>query len=179
MFLPLSRRHLGFLEGTPPIAISVEGSVTGDGDVLCIERIERRGTTFGRNTFEPLVVDLIQIEVMAEDDEAVLLRVKPHVGLKRDRSRGVDTFRDNDRTAAFSRTLVNSRLDSFCSEGYTGVVCSEIQHVEGAVRERRDGYFRHIKRCRLGQRIDVALLGRLVLRRIASTENSCSQQQEC
>ena len=54
MLLPLSRRHFGFLKRSPPVTVAVESTVTGDGDVLCVERIKRRGTALGRNTFEPL-----------------------------------------------------------------------------------------------------------------------------
>ena len=75
MFLPLSRSHLAFLERTPPIAVSGECTVAGDGDVLGVERVERTCAALGRNTFKPLIVNLLQVEVMREYDEAVLLRI--------------------------------------------------------------------------------------------------------
>ena len=64
MFLPLSRRHLGFLERSSPVTVTVEGTVTGDGDILCVTGIERRGAAFGGYSFEPLIEDLVEIEVV-------------------------------------------------------------------------------------------------------------------
>ena len=180
MLLPLSRSHLGFLERSPPIAVAVEGTVTGDGDVLCVERIERAGATLGRDALKPLVVDLIQIEVVRENDETVLLRIESHVGLERERRGRVDSFRDDDRSASGFCASIDSRLDGFSRECYTGVVRSEIEHVKGAIRKVGHCHFGHVEGSGFGQAIDVALLRRLVLRRFrTSAHNSCGKQQEC
>ena len=136
VFLPLRRCHFAFLEGTPPIAVTVESAVTGNGYVLCVKGIERRGATFGRDAFEPLIVDLIEIEVVREDDKRVLFGVETDVRCEGDRSGGVETFRDDDGTASGSRTLVNGLLDCSRSEFYAGVVCPVVQHVIRATRER-------------------------------------------
>ena len=100
MFLPLCGRHLGFLDRSPPIAVAVEGAMTGDGDVLGVECVERGGAALGRDTFEPDVVDIIEVEVVAEDDETVLLCVEADVRFEGDRAGGVETFGDDDRSAA-------------------------------------------------------------------------------
>jgi hypothetical protein len=41
VFLPLTRSHFAFLERTPPIAVSVESTETGDSDVLCVACVKR------------------------------------------------------------------------------------------------------------------------------------------
>ena len=168
VFLPLSRRHLGFLERSPPIAVTIEGTVSGDGDVLSVERIKRAGTPFGGDAFEPLVVDLVEVQVVAELYEAVLLRIEPHIGFERDRSGGVKTFGEDHRTTSYCRASINSVLNRFGCEHYTGVVGSKVQHIESAVREGGYLHLRHVERRGFGQAIDVALLGRLVLRRCTS-----------
>ena len=163
VFLPLTRSHLGFLKRTPPVAVAVEGSKAGDGDVLCVARIERRCAALGRDAFEPLVVDLIEVEIVAEDDERVLLGEETDVGLEGNRSGGVDTFGDDDRSAAGCRTLVDGFLDGLGSQSDTGVVGSVVEDVKRAVRERRHRHFRHLKGSQFGQGIDVLFAGCLVL----------------
>ena len=178
VFLPLARSHLAFLERTPPVAVAVERTMAGDGDILCAARIERRGATLGRNTLEPLVVDLIEVQIMAEDYETVRLGIETDVGFEGERAGGVDTCRNNHCSASGGCTFVDGFLDGLGSQRYARWIGSEIQHIECAARKRRYFHFRHLEGRRFGQPVDVALFGRLILRRrSASAQNGCYKQQ--
>ena len=111
VFLPLSGSHLALLQRSPPVAVAVEGAMTGDGDILRAACIQRTGAALGGNALEPLVIDLIQVQIVAEDDKTILLRVQTYIGFERERRRRVDTGRDNYRTASCLRTFVNGFLD--------------------------------------------------------------------
>ena len=164
VFLPLVLRHLALLERAPPIAVSVKSTMSGDSDILCASRIDRAGAALGRDTFEPLVVDLIQVEVVREEDETVRLGVKTYIGFHRDRAGDIESGRNDHCTASGRRTFVNSLLDGCCSQFNAGGISAIVFDVEGLVREGRYRYFRHVEGSRGCQGVDRLLSGGLILR---------------
>ena len=105
--VPFYVAHLASLDRSPPFTVSVDGSFTGNGNVLALACIDGRCGAILLLSGLFIYLDKV-ILVFREYDDGILLKMQVDVVFQRDESREIDTCRHVQMTSSHFAQFADS-----------------------------------------------------------------------
>ena len=143
--VPFHVAHLASLHRSPPFAIAVDGSFSGNGNVLSLAGID--GSSSAIFLLSCLLINFNQIVlIFREYDDGILLKMKVDVILQGNQPREIDAGRNIEVTAAHLAEFADSLAESLGVQGLSVAIATEVENAHLVVRNGWQSRLRHSHR---------------------------------
>ena len=123
--VPFNVAHLAALHRAPPFSITIDGSFSGDGDVLSLAGIDGWGSTVFFLTGFIIYLDVVVL-IFREDDDGILLQMQVNVVLQGNQTGEIDAGRYVEMTAAHLAQFTDSLAECLGIHRLTIAVAAKV-----------------------------------------------------